>query len=179
MKIGIVVAMTREGVIGKNNQLPWRLPADLKRFREITTGHPIIMGRKTFDSIGRPLPGRLNIVISRNPTLSLPAGVAVASTYDKALIIARQTDPDRAFVIGGGEIFKQAFAVEAHTPVEDIFLTWVESSIEGDAYFPVELIEGFEVLTTQNFRAAASDQPPYSFVYLKRLREAAISQTKT
>lgn len=126
--ISLVVAAARNNVIGKGNALPWSLPNDLKHFREVTAGHTIIMGRKTFESIGRPLPKRRNIVITRQADYK-PEGVEVVGSLDAAVVTV---PPDEeVFVIGGGEIFKQAL------PIADrVYLTRVEVDIEGDAFFP-------------------------------------------
>lgn len=124
--LSLIVAMTDDGVIGRNNTLPWRLPEDLKRFKDLTMGHAIIMGRKTFDSIGKPLPGRTNIVVSRNPALKIDGAVVTASLGEAV----RQADAD-AFVIGGAELFRQAW------PLADrLYLTLIHEKIEGDVFFP-------------------------------------------
>lgn len=126
--ISLVVAAARNNVIGKGNALPWDLPNDLKHFREVTAGHTVIMGRKTFESIGRPLPKRRNIVITRQEGYQ-PEGVEVVDSLDAA--VAAVPPSDEVFVIGGGEIFKQAL------PIADrVYLTRVEADIEGDAFFP-------------------------------------------
>ncbi len=129
--ISIVVAIAKKNrVIGKDNKLPWNIPSDLKRFKEITTGHPIIMGRKTYESIGRPLPNRTNIIITRDPTYQA-AGCTVVNSLKKAIAVATQLDSNEIFIIGGGEIFKHALA---HT--DKLYLTLVEGEIKGDVYFP-------------------------------------------
>ena len=131
--ISFVVAMARNRVIGAGNKLPWQLPEDLKRFREITTGHPIIMGRKTFKSIGRPLPKRTNIVITRDPALKFEGCIRCGS-LDEA--IERASHPEvpgheEICVIGGGEIYRQCMA-----RVDRIYLTLIDHDVQGDAYFP-------------------------------------------
>ena len=123
-----VVAVARNGVIGHTNGLPWRLPADLAFFKRLTTGHPIIMGRKTCESIGKPLPGRLNIVVTRSPDFKAP-GCTVVATLDAAYRAAG--DAPEVFIIGGAQIYDAAFAA-----ADRIYLTEVESDIEGDTYFP-------------------------------------------
>ncbi len=127
-KVVLIVAMARNRVIGKGGALPWRLPEDLKRFRSLTMGHPIIMGRKTYDSIGRPLPGRRNIVISRQPHLAIE-GVETAASLGAAL--AMTADAGMVFVIGGQQIYQAAL------PLADrIELTQIDSDFEGDVLFP-------------------------------------------
>jgi dihydrofolate reductase len=126
-RISIIVAMAKNRVIGANNKLPWHISDDLKRFKQLTMGHTLIMGRKTFDSIGRPLPGRVNIVVSRNPSLSIPGAIVVPSLEEA---IAK-TKGEKAYVIGGSEIFAQALPLAAH-----IDLTQIDAEVEGDVFFP-------------------------------------------
>jgi dihydrofolate reductase len=126
--IALIAAMARNGVIGVDNRLPWRLPEDLRRFRALTTGHTIIMGRKTWESIGRPLPGRQNIVVSRQPAFDAP-GAEVASSLDAALALA--TRPDPVFVIGGEALYRAAQPLAAR-----LYVTEIERDFTGDARFP-------------------------------------------
>lgn len=129
--MSLIVAMTENRVIGVENRLPWNIPEDLKRFKKITSGHPIIMGRKTYESIGRPLPGRTNIVITRQKDYRAEGVIACSSLREALDWANRAPGSDEIFVIGGGEIFKQAL------PLTDrIYLTIVEWPFEGDAYFP-------------------------------------------
>jgi dihydrofolate reductase len=128
MIVSIVVAIAENNAIGKNNQLLWHLPADLKHFKQITTGHTIIMGRKTFDSIGRPLPNRRNIVVTRTAGLQIP-GAEVTNTIAAALELCAAED--EVFIIGGAEIYKSAL-----TLTDRIYLTRVHASYDADAFFP-------------------------------------------
>ena len=122
--ISLIVAASRNGVIGANNRLPWHLPADLKRFKQLTMGHPILMGRKTFESIGTPLPGRTNLVITRQKDYQCCGATAAHSLEEALLICDRESE---IFVIGGAEIFRQAL------PFADrIYLTRIEKDFEGD-----------------------------------------------
>ncbi|MCF2488259.1 dihydrofolate reductase [Dyadobacter sp. CY347] len=131
MLISIIVAVSENGVIGKDNQLLWRLPDDLKRFKQLTLGHPMIMGRKTFESIGKPLPGRTSIVITSQKDYDVE-GVLVAHSLDEALDMARNAEESEAFVIGGGEIYKLAM------PLADrLYVTEVETNIDGDTFFAI------------------------------------------
>lgn len=130
MYLSIIVAAAENNVIGRNNQLPWHLPADLKYFKQITMGKPIIMGRKTYASIGRPLPGRTNIVITRQADFK-PEGVMVVSSVEAAIGACRQLEVDEAFITGGAEIFRQALPF-----AQRIYLTRVQAQVEGDTYFP-------------------------------------------
>jgi dihydrofolate reductase len=128
LRIALIAAVARNGVIGAQNRLPWRLPEDLKHFRALTTGHAVIMGRRTWESIGRPLPGRQNIVVTSSEGIRV-AGVEVARSLDDAL--ARVRLPDPAFVIGGETLYRDAL------PRADLlYLTEIERDFEGDARFP-------------------------------------------
>lgn len=128
VKLSLIVAISENGVIGRKGQLPWRLSADLARFRQLTMGHHLVMGRKTFESIGRALPGRTSLVISRQSAYSAP-GAVVVPDLQRALDIAQ--DDSEVFVIGGGEIYRQAL------PLADrIYLTRVHAVIEGETTFP-------------------------------------------
>ena len=128
MKISIIVAQSKNRVIGKNNQLPWHLPADLKHFKSVTMGKPIIMGRKTFESIGRPLPGRLNVVISRQADLHIP-GCDVFNSIEQAL--SSLDHEDEVMIIGGANLYAQML-----DKADCVYLTIVETEVEGDAFFP-------------------------------------------
>ncbi len=160
MKISIIVAAAENGVIGKDNQLLWRLPDDLKRFKQLTLGHPIIMGRKTYESIGKPLPGRTSIVITRSTDYEA-AGVLVANSLENALAIARQQDAEQAFIIGGGEIYREALAKNM---VEKIYLTRVHAIIEGDTYFE-NPDENSWVTISENFHPA-DERHAYAFQFV-------------
>ena len=130
-RLSLIVAMTESRVIGVNNHLPWNIPEDLKRFKQITSGHPIVMGRKTFESIGKPLPRRTNIVITRDKTYRVEGG-AVVHSFEEALEWARRSEgADEVFVIGGSEIFKLAIPLAWR-----IYLTEVRWPFEGDTFFP-------------------------------------------
>jgi dihydrofolate reductase len=128
MRINIIAAVAANGVIGIDNRLPWRLPEDLAHFKRVTLGHPILMGRKTFESLGRPLPGRDNIVITRNPEYA-PAGARTAASIEAALALC--ADAAEAFFIGGADLYAQALPL-AHR----MLLTEVKLAPEGDAHFP-------------------------------------------
>jgi dihydrofolate reductase len=128
LRKSLVVAMARNRVIGRDNALPWRLPAELAHFKRVTMGHPIIMGRKTYESIGKPLPGRMNIVVSRNRGFTAP-GVTVVDSLESAYAAAG--DAEEVSIIGGTSLF------EAALPTADcIHLTEVEADVEGDTWFP-------------------------------------------
>lgn len=132
MKIVIIVAMTRDRIIGKNGRLPWHLPEDLKFFKRTTTGHAVIMGRKTFDSIGRPLPNRRNLVVTHNRGIDRTPSLDVAYSLQEAFEVCRARGESKAFVIGGAQIYAQALP-HAH----EMMITFVEKkNITGDTYFP-------------------------------------------
>ena len=128
MQVSIIVARARNGVIGREGALPWRLPADLRHFRETTMGKPVIMGRRTWESIGRPLPGRRNIVVTRQSNYHA-VGAEIASSWDAALALAG--DAPEVMVIGGAALYREALPI-AHR----IYLTDVQASVEGDTRFP-------------------------------------------
>jgi dihydrofolate reductase len=130
MLISLIVAMDEKGGIGKDNRLPWHLSDDLKRFKTLTMGHHIIMGRRTYESIGKPLPGRTNIVITRNPNYKAE-GCIVAHSLGEALDIARDRGEDEVFVTGGREIFARALET-----ADRIYLTCVHAEVPADVYFP-------------------------------------------
>ena len=128
MKRSLVVAMDRNRVIGRDNRLPWRLPDDLAYFKRVTMGHPVVMGRRTWESIGKPLPGRTNIVLSSNPDYAAP-GCTVVGSLEAAWRAAG--DADEVFVIGGTSLFEETLP-----SAERIHLTEVEAAVEGDTFFP-------------------------------------------
>src|SRR5688572_26086893 len=130
MILSLLVAAAENNVIGKDNQLPWHLPNDLKYFKNLTWGMPILMGRKTFDSIGKPLPGRKSVVITRNKDWQ-QQNVEVVHSVEEAIAFAKQEDVKEIFVIGGAEIFNTSF-----DQADRIYLTRVHQDIEGDAFFP-------------------------------------------
>ena len=128
-KLALIVAVSDNGVIGVDGQLPWHIPEDLKHFRKNTTGHAIIMGRKTFDSIGRPLPRRRNIVVTRNTNLKIE-GVEVVHSLNEAISLAR-TEDDEPRIIGGSSLY-----AEAMPQITTMILTKVHQQVEGDTFFP-------------------------------------------
>jgi dihydrofolate reductase len=159
MIISFVVAMTRSGVMGKNNALPWHLPEDLKHFKKVTMGNPIVMGRKTYESIGRPLPGRRNIVLSRQKNLDF-AGVEVFESFDAALAeLKKDSSIIEVNVIGGADIFKQTVTI-ANT----LHITWIEKDFDGDVVFPVDTIKSFSLVDSVEIR---DHEIPHTFCTYK------------
>jgi len=156
----IVVAMAKNRIIGRDNGLPWHLPADLKHFKAVTLGKPVVMGRKTYDSIGRPLPGRRNIVITRNAGWSAD-GVETATGLDAAIERAFEAS-ETVMVIGGADIYRQALP-----HVGRVHLTEVDLMVDGDASFPeLPAAEWQEV--SREAHPAEDGRPAYSFVTLER-----------
>jgi dihydrofolate reductase len=165
MKLSLIVAMSRNGVIGLDNRLPWHLPEDLRYFKSVTMGKPIIMGRKTFDSIGRPLPGRCNIVVTRNPSWT-ESGVKVAQTMEQAILLGQQacqaSGGDELMVIGGEQIYSATVA-----SADRIYLTEVDADIKGDAFFPAFNRDAWNQVKVQYPERA--DNPSYRFLVLDRI----------
>lgn len=157
MRISIVVAAAENNVIGKDGRLLWHLPNDMKFFKNTTWGMPVIMGRKTFDSLNKPLPGRTNIVITRNESWNVE-GVLRAASLQEAIEMAKDTDAREAYVIGGGEIYVQALPI-AHR----VYLTRVNTAPAGDAFFPA-LEEGQWKLLSQ-LPFGADDRHAYSYAF--------------
>ncbi len=159
--ISLIVAMARNRVIGRNNQLPWHLPEDLKRFKQITMGHPILMGRKTYESIGRPLPGRENVVVSRNPHYH-PEGVVVEPNLIEALE-KRKNEPE-IFIIGGSQLFAEGALI-----AERIYLTLIERDVEGDVFFPeINWDNDYIALEKTEVLISPKENIPYSFATLQK-----------
>ena len=164
MKLCLIVAVSRNGVIGLNNQLPWHLPEDLKYFKSVTMGKPIVMGRKTYDSIGRPLPGRTNIVITRDASWSAP-GVEVAQTLETALELGATAcdaaGAEEIMVIGGEQIYRMTL-----DSAERLYLTQVDAEVEGDAFFPEIDPKIWNQVSVQV--PEKTDTHPYKFLILDR-----------
>ncbi len=152
-----IVAMSKNWVIGREGALPWRLSEDLKRFKSLTMGHPIIMGRKTFESIGKVLPGRQNIVISRQEGFQIE-GATVVPSLERALEVGRAQGQE-VFIVGGGEIYRLALPL-----IQKLYLTLVSATIEGDAFFPVFDWNEWVELN----REERVDPLEYSFITLER-----------
>ena len=155
-----MVAVADNGVIGRRNGLPWSQTADLKRVKAVTTGHTVIMGRKTFDSVGRPLPNRRNIVVSRSPEFR-PAGVTVAPTLDAAFELAE--GDGEVFVMGGADVYRQAWP-----RTDRLYITLVHASPDGDAYFHLPSLDDWTLVSSEANPADEGNEFPYEFrVYEK------------
>ena len=145
MELCHIVAVDKNNCIGKGNDLPWHIPKDLEYFKRKTLGCPVVMGRKTFESIGRPLPKRLNVIVTRNKDYQAPEGVLVFQDLDQAIQKAKEeSKTDKVFIVGGGEIFKKTLFA-----IDKVFITRIDLEVEdGEAFYP-SLGEGFELIESQ------------------------------
>lgn len=156
MRISAIAAMSKNRVIGKDNQIPWHLPADMKFFQRTTLGHHVIMGRKNYESMGVPLARRTNIVITRNPFF-ISSGCIVVHTLEEALARVHATDEEEAFIIGGGEIYRLAMDF-----LDRIYLTTIDLVVDGDVFFPEFDLNSWHITSEEHF--APDQKNAYSFV---------------
>lgn len=168
MRVSIIAAISTNGVIGRQGRLPWRLSGDLRRFKRLTMGHTIIMGRKTWESIGRPLPGRRSVVVTRQPEYRIDAdGVEIAGSLEDALHIAEAANEDEAFIVGGAELYHEALS-----RADRLYFTEVAANVQGDAYFPVNFDtfewDSWDVLETEAHDADSENDYAFVFVTLER-----------
>ena len=166
MILSLIVAADENNVIGKNNTIPWHLPDDLRYFRDKTRGHPVIMGRKTYESIGKPLPHRLNIIVTRNPDFHVD-GCAVVSSLHDGIEIAKRENSDEVFVIGGQQIYDIAL------PIADrLYLTRVHTHLEsGDAFFPEIPFDEWEETSRLEHPTDETHLFPFSFIVYDRVKK--------
>ncbi|MCF7717366.1 type 3 dihydrofolate reductase [Aeromonas jandaei] len=157
MKISMIAAMAHDRVIGKDNQMPWHMPADLAHFKRVTLGKPVLMGRKTFESIGRPLPGRRNLVISRNPGYQAD-GIEVVGSVEAALALLADNEVAEVMVIGGGHLY-----AELLPKADCLYLTRIELMVEGDTRFPAFADEQWQCVEREVHQADEKNPHPYSF----------------
>lgn len=163
MRVSIIAAVSTNGVIGRDNGLPWRQSTDLKRLKALTMGHHYIQGRKTYDTVGRPLPGRINIVITRQPDFA-PEGIVVVHSLDEALRIAAAAGDDEPFIAGGAQIFEQAL----HR-ADRMYLTRIHAEVEGDTYFPeFDDVSEWQLTDAERFDADEKNEYPFSFLLYER-----------
>ena len=163
--MSLIVAMDRNRVIGARGRLPWHIPADIKRFRRLTLGHHVVMGRKTWESIGRPLPGRTNVVLTRQPGF-VAEGVHVVSRLDDALRLA--AGDDEIFVIGGGELYTETL------PLADrLYVTEVHGDFAGDTWFPKLAENEWREVSREMQRAGAAGEPDVTYVTYERIAGAS------
>jgi dihydrofolate reductase len=166
MKVAMIAALSRNRVIGRNNTLPWHLPGDLKYFKRVTMGKPLLMGRKTYESIGRALPGRTNIVLTRQSAFEA-AGIITVADPGQALELAQREQADELMVIGGEAVYRAMLPLS-----QRLYLTEVHAELEGDAYFPDYDAAAWREQSREYFPAAAAGDYDYSFVVLARRCEA-------
>ena len=162
MRVSFIVAKAENNVIGINNKLPWHLKDDLQNFKKITTGHHILMGRKTFESIGKALPNRVSLVISSEPR-PVSESVIWYNSIFRAIKHAERAGETELFIIGGEKIFKYALSL-----VDRIYLSEVEGDIKGDTYFPALSIKNWKVISEQKFEKNADNDHAFSFRILDR-----------
>jgi dihydrofolate reductase len=163
LTVALLAAVARNGVIGRDSGIPWRLPADMARFRELTMGHPVVMGRKTWESLPdqfRPLPGRANVVVTRNPDWSAQGADRAGSIEDALELVASEP---RVFVIGGGAIYTAALPY-----ADELLLTEIDADVEGDTTFPAWDRDEFEETSREGH--VADDGTPFAFVRYERTR---------
>lgn len=159
MTLSIVVARSLNNVIGKGNGIPWQVKGEQRLFRNITMGGVLIMGRKTFDSIGRPLPGRETIIITRNPDAGHP-GCKIAHSLDEAVTLAR-TSGRPIFIVGGGDVYRQALGL-----VDEVHLSTIHTSVDGDVFFPDFPTDAFHLVKEEEFQSNIN----YTYQHYQRTR---------
>ena len=158
-EIILIAAMARNGVIGRNNTLPWRLKGDLAHFKAVTLGHPVLMGRKTWESLGRPLPGRRNLVVTRDSAY-VAQGAEIYDSLEKAL---QSLNVDKVFVIGGADIYRQLL-----DRADMLMLTEVQADVEGDAHFPTFAREEYSEISRISHASDAQNDHAYDLVEYRR-----------
>lgn len=164
MKIAIIVAVAKNNVIGSNNTMPWHCPADLQYFKRTTMGAPVLMGRKTYQSLHvKPLPGRQNIVITRDQNFSVE-GCEVVHSLEQGLACARAQTPAKIFIIGGADIYRQVI-----TLADELFITQVDLEVVGDRYFPEISAREWRLESSQEY--LADEKSPYNLAFKKFIRQ--------
>jgi dihydrofolate reductase len=161
LKLSVIVAVSANNVIGNKNQLPWRLPADLKLFKKITMGHPVVMGRKTYESIGKPLPGRTNIIITHQLNYEVPNCIVVNSLQE-AIDLCKEED--EIFIIGGAEIILQVL-----NSADKIYLTRIHHDFPGDTFLPLINLKKWKEILRQDFEADEKNPYRHSFLELEKI----------
>ncbi|MCZ6792762.1 MAG: dihydrofolate reductase [Planctomycetota bacterium] len=164
MIVSCILAVSENGVIGRAGDLPWHLPADLRRFKALTMGHPIVMGRRTYESVGRLLPGRTTVVLSRDPGYEVE-GAVMARSLDDAL--ERLSGEEEVFIVGGEAVFREALP-----RARRLYLTRVHARVEGDVFFPEDELERWELRSDEPRPADEEHRHPYSFRVYERPRGA-------
>jgi len=164
MLISAIVAKAKNNVIGKDNDIPWYLPADLKYFKRVTTGHHIIMGRKVYQSIGKPLPKRTNVIVTRNPFF-IVSNCFIANSIEEGISIAQENGDDEVMIIGGGEIYKQTMDLW-----DKLYITEVDAVVAGDIYFPEMDLDQWALVSKEDHQKDSKNQYNYSFQVYDRKR---------
>ncbi len=166
MILSAIVAVAENNAIGRDNDLPWHLPNDLKFFMRTTMGKPVLMGRNTFDSLGKPLKGRLNIVLSRQKSLELPEGVVLYHDLEDGLARLKEEDVEEAFIIGGGKVYEQSFHL-----LDRLYVTRVHTTIDDAAvYFPEINEEDWKLTWQEEHEADERHQYAFTFQQLERIK---------
>ncbi len=163
MIVSAIVATAKNNVIGKENGIPWHLPDDLKYFKRTTLNHHIIMGRKSYESIGRPLPKRTNIIVTRDPFYTV-SNCLVAHSVEEALTLALDNSEEEAFIVGGGEIYTQALPF-----VERLYLTEIDLEVEGTVHFPELNMDEWKLISSEAHKADEKNEHDYVFKVLERV----------
>jgi dihydrofolate reductase len=163
MKISIIAALSANNVIGRDNQVPWRQSTDMKRYKALTMGHHLITGRRTYESVGKPLPGRTTVVVTHRPDFDA-TGVIVVHSLDEALRVAQAAGEPEAFINGGAEIYRQALHL-----ADRMHLTRIHAEIEGDTFFPdFDDVNEWQLTDSEHFEADEKNEYPYSFLIYDR-----------
>jgi len=168
MRLSMIAALGKNRVIGSNNKMPWHLPADLQHFKKTTLGSPIIMGRKTYDSIGRPLLGRKNIILSRDKNLFIE-GCSVVNSLEAAMNLVEAENPDEVFITGGSYLYKTYLA-----DADRLYLTLIDEEFEGDTFFPDYTQYNWKLIKKEDHSADNLNPYAYSFITLDRLRQTGV-----
>jgi dihydrofolate reductase len=176
MRLSIIAAVGANRVIGRDNKLPWHQSTDLKRFKTLTMGHHVLMGRKTFDEVKTPLPGRVNVVITSSPKFTATEDVAIARSVDEAIGKAEAARDEEIFVIGGGEIFRQTI----HR-ADRMYITQIHADVSGDTFFPeFDDVNEWRLADREDFEADDKNDYPFSFLTYERAvdspREAVVGE---
>lgn len=164
MIISIIAALDEKGGIGKDNGLPWRLKSDLKRFKSITMGHHLIMGRKTYETIGKPLPGRTMIIVTHNPNYH-PNGCIIVKSIEEALSVVEKNNESEVFIIGGGDIFRQSIDM-----ADKIYLTNIHTVVNADTYFPEIEASSWNMVWCEENKRSEKNEYDSDFKILLRIK---------
>lgn len=165
MQITLIVAKAKNNVIGKDNQLIWKISADLKHFKNLTTGHYILMGRKTYESLGKPLPNRTHLIISRNPDYQAPEGNFTFPSIEEGLVFCNNNDVEQLFIIGGGQIYEEML-----NNCDTLEITEVDAEPDGDTFFPEVDYQIWKETSRESFPADEKNDYPFAFVSYEKIK---------